>query len=64
MLLLIENVTINRHGRCHISNPNGLNLNSNKTNTYANGIIWKSWRGYYHSVAEVQLAVREMGFET
>ena len=51
-----------RYGACHFSNLNGLNLNKNRTRTYANGMVWKSWRGYYHSVAKSQMAIREVGF--
>lgn len=50
------------YGACHYSNLNGMNLNQNLTETYANGIVWDSFRGYYHSLSEAQFALREVGF--
>ena len=54
--------SVDRYGACHYSNLNGLNLNKNLTDTYANGIVWESWRGYYHSLSASQIALREVGF--
>ena len=42
---------------CHKANLNGLYLRGTHT-TYANGVNWKSFRGYYYSLKNTEMKVR------
>ncbi|XP_049306990.1 ryncolin-4 [Bactrocera dorsalis] len=42
---------------CHHSNLNGLYHNG-YFDTYAEGIVWSNWRGYYYSMKYVHMAIR------
>ena len=43
---------------CHSANPNGLYLRGNHT-SYANGVNWYSFRGYYHSLKTFEMKLRK-----
>jgi hypothetical protein len=43
---------------CHQSNLNGQYLNGVHT-TYADGINWRTWTGYYESLAKTEMKIRE-----
>ncbi|XP_067131676.1 techylectin-5A-like [Centruroides vittatus] len=45
------------YSNCHSSNLNGLYLNGHHK-SYANGVIWKEWKGYYYSIPEVEMKIR------
>ena len=42
---------------CHRANPNGLYLNGSHT-SYANGVNWKPFRGYHHSLKRIEMKLR------
>jgi hypothetical protein len=46
---------------CHGSNLNGVNWNSDSTTRFATGIVRSTWRGFTHSIKEVEMAI--MGAE-
>ena len=43
---------------CHYSNLNGLYLGGSHT-SFANGVNWRTWRGYYYSLAVTEMKVRQ-----
>ncbi|ELU10133.1 hypothetical protein CAPTEDRAFT_93093 [Capitella teleta] len=45
------------YAKCHAANPNGLYLNGAHT-TYADGINWKTWRGYRYSLPFFEMKIR------
>ncbi|XP_076044809.1 techylectin-5A-like [Oratosquilla oratoria] len=42
---------------CHSSNLNGKYLQG-QNEEYADGVVWKSWRGYYYSLRSVEMKIR------
>ena len=44
---------------CHAANPNGLYLRGNHT-SYADGVNWHSFRGYYHSLKTFEMKLRKI----
>ena len=60
--LPLENCAVTYHGAwwykgCHNSNLNGLYLNGHHT-SFANGVNWYTWKGFYYSLHIVQMKVR------
>ena len=45
------------YNRCHTSNLNGLYLRGNH-DSYADGVNWKAWKGYYYSLAVSEMKTR------
>lgn len=43
--------------QCHEANLNGLYLNGTN-NQYANGIVWKQWKGYEYSLKRAEMKIR------
>ena len=43
---------------CHATNPNGLYLRGNHT-SYANGVNWRSFRGYRYSLKTFEMKLRK-----
>ena len=47
------------YNACHYSNLNGAYLNGSHT-TYAVGVNWQGWRGYYYSLPFTEMKIRPM----
>ncbi|XP_041361002.1 fibrinogen C domain-containing protein 1-B-like isoform X2 [Gigantopelta aegis] len=47
------------YSKCHGSNLNGYYLSGNHT-SYANGVDWRAFRGYHHSMRKVEMKIRPM----
>ena len=45
------------YANCHSSNLNGIYLEGS-TKTYADGIVWQSWKGYYYSLKFTEMKMR------
>ncbi|XP_041770179.1 ryncolin-1-like [Anopheles merus] len=48
------------YSACHASNLNGQYLRG-ETTEYATGMVWKTFRGYYHSLKMVKMMIRPKG---
>ncbi|CAL8097536.1 unnamed protein product [Orchesella dallaii] len=50
---------------CHQSNLNGLytDESNGKHESYANGVNWYSWHGYYYSLKRTEMKIRSRHFE-
>ena len=47
--------------KCHSSNLNGRYLHGSHP-SYADGVNWYSWKGYYYSVARSEMKIRPVSF--
>ncbi|CAG2204216.1 unnamed protein product [Mytilus edulis] len=45
---------------CHYSNLNGPYLPPGQISSYANGIIWETWKGYYYSLKSTKLMIKKV----
>ncbi len=45
------------YDHCHRSNLNGKYLAGNQS-SYANGINWKHWKGFYYSLKRTEMKIR------
>nr|XP_033802117.1 microfibril-associated glycoprotein 4-like [Geotrypetes seraphini] len=45
------------YSACHCTNPNGLYLRGHHT-SYANGMNWSAWRGYFYSMHTMEFKTR------
>ncbi|XP_074612990.1 microfibril-associated glycoprotein 4-like [Acropora palmata] len=46
---------------CHYSNLNGI-YHHGKHSSYANGVNWYHWKGYYYSAKKAEMKIRPAGF--
>jgi hypothetical protein len=49
--------------QCHRSNLNGQYYQEGENPTYASGIVWKAWTGYYQSLKSATMKMRSETFQ-
>ncbi|KAG8181080.1 hypothetical protein JTE90_016593, partial [Oedothorax gibbosus] len=49
------------YSACHASNLNGLYLRG-KHESYADGVVWHSWKGHHESMDTVEIKIRPKNF--
>ena len=47
------------HNICHYANLNGIYIGGQHTNTFANGVNWRQWRGYGYSLKFTEMKVKK-----
>jgi len=50
------------YNKCHLSNLNGAYKPTGVIPTYADGIIWKTWKEYYYSLNSVEMKIRPYNY--
>lgn len=50
------------HNSCYETNLNGLNFNG-PHESFADGIMWRSWKGASYSLSEVEMKIRPVDFK-
>ena len=46
------------YGACHSANLNGQYMYGQDNQSYAQGVVWSSWRGYYYSLKTTEMKLR------
>jgi len=49
------------YNHCHSSNLNGF-YHHGQHSSYADGVIWKAWKGYHYSVKRAEMKIRPFTF--
>ena len=43
---------------CHVAHPNGPYSNTSTVSSYATGVIWSPWHGFYYSLKRIDMKFR------